>query len=502
MTTYHFPSVRTDGLTLILGLGETGVAAATWCLDQGAQIRIADTRESSAAAQELASQHPQSVALSLGDDALHPDVLRDVHTVVLSPGLSPLQQEVKQLLLLAEQQGISVINEIELFALALADLKKQHHYTPTVFAITGTNGKTTVTALIRHMLESAGLHAVSAGNISPAAISALSNAVAAGQLPDAWVIELSSFQLHSVRSLQADVACVLNISQDHLDWHGSFDAYQAAKARIFDSARLKVVNRDDSATLAMINDIKLDQVRSFGAETPTFDGDLGLCAEQSGLWLCAAETSKEHITEASQGQRLEGSSTPLMPTEVLRIRGQHNVLNALAALTMCRSTGLAWEPLLLALRDYSGEPHRVEYVRTIRGVSFINDSKGTNVGSTVAALTGLDQRVVLIVGGLGKGQDFRPLVDAVQRAEVVALVLLGASAPELAQVLAVTAVPQFVATDMANAVHIAFTQAAEGDLVLLSPACASMDMFDSYVHRGNVFMSEVTELALENGEVA
>lgn len=437
-----------------------------------------------------------------------PAVLEDVHTLVLSPGLSPLQEGVAELLGLAAEQTVSIISEVELFALALADLREQG-YTPKVFAISGTNGKTTVTALTRHMLEFSDLAATAAGNISPAAIQALSDAVAARKLPDVWVIELSSFQLHFTNSLHADAACVLNISQDHLDWHGSFEAYQADKARIFKHAQLKVVNRDDAATVAMVGDLYAVDVHSFGADAPILAGDLGIDDDHGMPWISAAGNS---VLSAGTGLgekkrnradvRESGLLQRLMPADALRIRGQHNVLNALAALALCRSMNLPWGPLLHALRDYGGEPHRVEYVRTIGGVTFINDSKGTNVGATVAALNGFQQRLVLIAGGLAKGQDFQPLVHAVQNAKAAAIVLIGKDARHIAESLADSPASQFFASDMADAVRIAYAQASDGDLVLLSPACASMDMFENYVHRGNAFVSEVQELALENGEMA
>lgn len=500
MKQLRLPSLRTDGLTLILGLGETGVAAAKWCAAQGATIRVADTRAENGSAQTLVTAYPQQVQLVLGDAALDAAVLEGVHTIVVSPGLSPLQDGVAELLSIAAERQIRVLNEIELFAQALADLKTAQNYQPMVFAVTGTNGKTTVTALVRHMLEFSGLTALAAGNISPAAIQALQSAVEAEQLPDAWVIELSSFQLHYLQALPANAACVLNISQDHLDWHGSLQAYQQAKARIFEQAQVKVVNRDDSSTLTMVADVSTTDVRSFGLSAPALQGDLGIELEHGVQWLAVAESEADGVL--AEGARQAAPIKRLMPVDALRIRGQHNVANALAALALCRSVGLEWGPLLHALRDYAGEAHRAEYVRAVRGVTFVNDSKGTNVGATVAALNGLDQPVVLIAGGLGKGQDFQPLVEAVSRANTVAVVLIGASASELHQLLMPTAIPLVMAKDMAEAVHLAFDHAKEGDLVLLSPACASMDMFDSYVHRGNVFVSEVAELALENGEFA
>ncbi|NYT65557.1 UDP-N-acetylmuramoyl-L-alanine--D-glutamate ligase [Alcaligenaceae bacterium] len=509
MTVYSFPSLRTDGQTLILGLGETGLASALWCAQHGAALRVVDTRAAPGGLAALQAElDPTKVNYRLGPDALTPDALVDVHTIVISPGLSPEQQPVQGFLQQALAAGIEVIGEIELFARALADMADAG-YRPQLAAITGTNGKTTVTAMLRQLIQASGRTATAAGNISPAALSALRLALQDQQLPDVWVVELSSFQLMTTFSLKPDAAVVLNLTQDHLDWHGSFQAYAAAKARLLEMADVAVVNRDDAAVLAMVAGLESTQVRSFGQDQPYFEGDLGLDSSQDMVWLLAAEAVDFDVPEAPRKRakslelatRQAGRRSRLMPADVLRVRGRHNVLNALAALTLGRVLHLGWASMLPAMRDYAGEAHRTEFVRSIAGVDFVNDSKGTNVGATVAALQGAEQPVVLIAGGLAKGQDFSSLALAVH-AHARAVVLIGQDAAVLATALENGQIPVLRATTLGNAVEQAFAQACPGDMVLLSPACASMDMFDSYVHRGVCFVDEVQELALNRGEVA
>ncbi|KAA0890297.1 UDP-N-acetylmuramoyl-L-alanine--D-glutamate ligase [Pusillimonas sp. ANT_WB101] len=509
MNIMSIPSVRIDGLTLILGLGETGVAAALWCARHGARLRVLDTRAQPGGLQALQDGcEAAQVEYGLGLDAFTDEALDEVHTVVLSPGLTPSHEPVKTLLAQAAERGIEVVGEIELFARALADMANQG-YEPKVLAVTGTNGKTTVTAMVRQLVEASGLTARSAGNISPAALTALADAIETGLLPDVWVLELSSFQLDAITSLAADAAVVLNVTQDHLDWHGSMQAYVAAKARLLKMTRIAIVNRDDALVSAMVSDVRGAYVRSFGSSVPEFEGDLGLENSNGVQWLAAAEvadfdmpvTSSRRKKPQAELQRAEGRMSRLMPGDVLHLRGQHNMLNALAALALGRSIGLGWAGMLRALREYGGEPHRMEFVRTVGGVDFVNDSKGTNVGATVAALEGLDTPVVLIAGGLGKGQDFTPLIKPA-REHARAVVLLGQDAGLMAQTLAEAEVPMEHAASLQEAVVRAHALAHEGDTVLLSPACASMDMFKNYGHRGQCFVDEVQELALSRGEVA
>ena len=359
-------------------------------------------------------------------------LLDGVDQVVVSPGLAPEGAPAGDLLREAKARGTEVIGEIELFARALAELAEAREYRPRVLAVTGTNGKTTVTALTRDLVQASGLSVLAAGNISPAALTALMGALDADDLPQVWVLELSSFQLETTHSLMADAAVVLNVTQDHLDWHGGMDAYARAKARLLTMTRIALVNRDDPYTVDMVPSLGAMRVRSFGRDVPELVGDMGLELGQGVAWLVAAEpvdfdepvAPVRRKKDAPEPVRAKGRMSRLMPVDALRIRGIHNALNALAALQLARCLDLGWGPMLRALREYAGEPHRAAFVRNIGGVDYINDSKGTNVGATVAALEGLGQPVVLIAGGQGKGQDFSPLIPGVSR-HARAVMLIG-----------------------------------------------------------------------------
>lgn len=509
------PSAPGSPLVLILGLGETGIAAARWCARGGARLRVADTREQPGGLDGLRT------ALAANPDGTRPEyhlgctlfdasLLEGVSQVVISPGLAPTQAPAHALLEQAAARGIEVIGEIELFARALAELAESRDYRPRVLAVTGTNGKTTVTALTRHMITAAGMTVRAAGNIGPAALAALMDALDNDALPQAWVLELSSFQLETTYTLAPDAAVVLNVTQDHLDWHGDMQAYAAAKARLLKMARVAIVNRDDPCTVAMVGTLDALQVRSFGRDIPVLIGDLGLELGQRVAWLVACEGNDfdepapapaRRKKDAPVPTRANGRMSRLMPVDALHIRGLHNATNTLAALALARCLNLGWGGMLRAAREYAGEPNRVEFVRRVADVDFINDSKGTNVGATVAALEGLGQTVVLIAGGLGKGQDFSPLIAPVSR-HSRAVVLIGQDGADIGRALAPAGVPCVFATDLRDAVRQAMGLASAGDAVLLSPACASMDMFRSYVHRGQVFAQEAQELALDRGEVA
>jgi UDP-N-acetylmuramoylalanine--D-glutamate ligase len=391
----------------------------------------------------------------------------------------------------------------------LAALKAERGYAPKLIAITGTNGKTTVTSMVGLLCRRAGLTTQVAGNISPAALDVLRAALDAQDLPQAWVLELSSFQLHSTHSLQADAATVLNITQDHLDWHGDMQAYAADKARIFGAHTVRVLNRDDAEVMRMASPLA-PQI-SFGKDEPEFPDCFGLAYEHGMQWLSLAVAAEEGEKKRRKKENIElppVSISRLMPADALKIRGQHNALNALAALALCRAIGLPLAPLLHGLRDYHGEPHRVELVQTIAGVEYFDDSKGTNVGATVAALNGLgaasggsSKHLLLIAGGEGKGQDFASLAEPI--AKYVRMVLLiGADAPALRASLASTGVELIDCASLEQAVQKAGHAAQSGDQVLLSPACASFDMFDNYAHRARVFVDAVRELALARGEIA
>ena len=495
---------------LILGLGETGIAAARWCARNGALLRIADTRIAPAGHEMLSAELDAArVEWHLGCDTFAASLLDEIDQLVLSPGLAPGMSPVRELLEAAQSRGIEITGEIELFARALQTLKVSQEYSPKVVGVTGTNGKTTVTALTRRMLEASGVSARAAGNISPAALQALMEALDQHDLPEVWVLELSSFQLETTQSLDLTAATVLNLTQDHLDWHVTMQAYSDAKARIFGMAQQIVLNRDDANVMALVATQSAMNVRSFGRDTPMLTGDLGIETSHDVMWLCSSEATEfeddlptpvRRKKNAPAPERQAGRMVRLMPVEALGIKGLHNALNCQAALLLARACGAKWAPMLRAAGEYAGEPHRMEFVRSIRGVDCFNDSKGTNVGATAAGIEGLGRRVVLIAGGVGKGQDFEPLVPVVKR-HVRAVILIGQDATIIAQVLSPSGVPVVFAADMKEAVAQAFAHAEQGDAIVLSPACASFDMFQNYPHRGQVFVSEVTELALDQGEV-
>jgi UDP-N-acetylmuramoylalanine--D-glutamate ligase len=345
-----------------------------------------------------------------------------------------------------------------------------------------------------------------AGNISPAALDVLREALIEDKLPQAWVLELSSFQLHATHSLKADAAAVLNITQDHLDWHGDMQAYAAAKARIFGPETLRILNRDDALCMKMAVAMRGARVATFGADAPAQLDCLGLVQEHGMQWLALAATAEEG---ERRRRKKDGGEQPmiitrLMPADALQIRGRHNAMNALAALALCRAIGLPLAPLLHALREYRGEPHRVELVSTVAGVEYYDDSKGTNVGATVAALNGLGRegqaQLLLIAGGDGKGQDFTPLAQPVAR-HARAVLLIGRDAPAIRAALAQSGVELIDCATLEDAVARAADLAQPGDAVLLSPACASLDMFRNYAHRSEVFIEAVREAAAARGEV-
>lgn len=490
-------------LALVLGLGESGLAMAQWLRQCGARVRVADTR---AEPQRLPALRQAVTDAEFVHGEFAAVLLEGVDFVAVSPGLAP-NKELALITPAASAQNIPVWGEIELFAQALAALKTERGYAPKVIAITGTNGKTTVTSLTGLLCRRAGFETRVAGNISPAALDVLREALAEDKLPQAWVLELSSFQLHTTFSLNADAATVLNITQDHLDWHGDMAAYAADKARIFGADTIRVLNRDD-ATVMRMGAPGVPQI-TFGTGEPQEAGSFGIVNERGVLWLAtsvASETSEKKLKKGEVAEPVETTLSRLMPADALKIRGLHNASNALAALALCRAAGLPLAPLLHGLREYAGEPHRVELVASIDNVDFYDDSKGTNVGATVAALLGLgkaftgeDQQILLIAGGDGKGQDFTPLAEPVSR-YVRAVLLIGKDAPAVKAAIEPSGVPCFDLDDLPQAVRRAAGLARSGDSVLLSPACASLDMFTNYAHRAQVFVDAVRELALEKGQ--
>lgn len=490
---------------LILGLGISGIAMARWCVRAGAEVTVADTREAPPFLPALQAELPGVRFVAGGFTGALVDG-QNLSSVYRSPGLSPAS--VAPVFHAARSIGLPTGGELDLFAFALKGLREAHGYAPKVLGITGTNGKTTVTSLTGQLLEHAGMTVGVAGNIGPSLLDTLSERIDAETLPQAWVLELSSFQLDDCHDFEPTAATVLNITQDHLDWHGGMQAYAAAKAHVFGEQGLMVLNREDPVVMAMLPaPVPVPGKRgktfqrayiTFGGDMPRRPGDFGLEVVNGMTWLVRAHEADE----TSKGKNADDLHiVRLMPADALRIRGRHNAINALSALALATGAGCTLAPLLYGLREYRGEPHRVQPVGRVSDVEYFDDSKGTNVGATVAALMGLgpDHRIVVILGGLGKGQDFAPLAAPVSR-YVRAAVLIGQDAPQIREALADTGVKLVDAASMQEAVQQAAQQAHANDAVLLSPACASMDMFKDYADRAHQFVEAVRELALDAGQ--
>jgi UDP-N-acetylmuramoylalanine--D-glutamate ligase len=605
-------------------------------------VLVWDSREYPPQANAL-TEHVPAARLITGE--LRAEELDNVQRVLKSPGLSPTDERVAPLLARAAELGVPLQGELELFAQALAHLKAERRYAPKVLAITGTNGKTTTTAMTALLVERTGKRVAVAGNIGPTMLQTLAEALerepeaeadaqqtpapadaaetpAAGMdsrpemqsataagieypvpaeaaldvlddpvevlaeevrpadedaadqeaaeppatdladmplpaasaeasadadspagppaddedatplvleppppaepvfehLPEVWVLELSSFQLDNVTAFEPSAATVLNITQDHLDWHGTMDAYARAKARIFGKDAVMVINRDDPIVEGLVP-APIPQkgrharpierrVTRFGLGAPKRPGDFGLVTENGMTWLVRALPADETLRVGRRRKEEEDTELHiqrLMPADALRVRGRHNAANALAALALATAIGCPLAPMLHGLREYHGEPHRVEYVATVQGVDFFDDSKGTNVGATVAAINGLgpdrgESRLLMILGGDGKGQDFAPLVEPVSRF-VRFIALIGRDAPAIEAALAAAGVEMQSFETLEAATRACAQRAHAGDAVLMSPACASLDMFRNYAHRAEVFVGEVQTMANEHGEL-
>jgi len=646
MTPIRFPTLYQDRHAFVLGLGDSGLAMAAWAARLGARVTVWDSREQPPQLAALRERLPEA-AFVHGE--FTPELLASIdHSWVLlkSPGLSPLDARLKPLLARAEEIGLRVRGELELFAQALAELKTLYRYEPGVLAITGTNGKTTTTSMTALLVERAGRRVAMAGNIGPTLLGTLSDALdkepmpqpkeaeieavvdlaveavsaAPGSdaaevpnaeallapvdasaeastetpaeaseealleapieatadapvempieapteapvetlaaqapadersaletvaelldeqplpikppppkpaefevLPQVWVLELSSFQLDGVKGFEPSAGAVLNITQDHLDWHGDMPAYARAKGRIFGEHGVLVINRDDPEVEALVpppvvvkqgrgrpaKTVEREVVR-FGLDAPRRPGDFGLLVENGMAWLVRAREQEEELKGLKRRKDDEDELLiqRLMPADALRVRGRHNAANALAALALASSIGCPLAPMLHGLREYRGEPHRVEFVTAIKGVDFYDDSKGTNVGATVAAVMGLGAdrapaKLVMILGGDGKGQDFSPLATPIAL-HARAVALIGRDAPQIEAALQDSGVLMHRHESLEAATHWALAQAQSGDSVLLSPACASLDMFRNYAHRAEVFIATVRELAEDEGFV-
>jgi UDP-N-acetylmuramoylalanine--D-glutamate ligase len=509
---------------LVVGLGESGSAMARWLSFKGASIRLADTRQAPPGLElikekiaildaELGHATQLSVALGAFNEAL----LDGIDVVAWSPGLSIEIGESSDFYQSILARGISVIGELDLFAQAIADLGVASGYFPKVIAVTGTNGKTTTVRLINHLCEAAGKTVIAAGNISPSLLDALFGAMQSNSLPEVWAVELSSFQLALTKTFSPSVATILNFSQNHLDWHATEQSYDSAKRKVMGSdaglnvaplnlanapvATTRVINRGQSMQL---HETAPGIVLSFGTDQPSQVGEFGLVRDGGLMWL-------------AQGLNEDGAPLPLapirlgpkrsrkpvapqevvikrlMPADALKIRGRHNQLNAMAALALCTAVGIPMAAMLHGLRTFEGEPHRCQLVRILNDIEYYNDSKATTIAATVAALSGLDKPSVLIAGGKGKGQDFSALAQAV-REHAKAVLLIGADAPLLEAALQGTGVELIHCSSLDDAVERAYNKVRPGEVVLLSPACASLDMFANYEERGHAFVAAVEAL--------
>jgi UDP-N-acetylmuramoylalanine--D-glutamate ligase len=450
-----------DRRVVVLGLGITGWSAVRWAVRHGARVAVADTRADPPRAAQLRAELPE-VPLTTGP--IVAATLAGAQTIVISPGLAKDQPAIRA----AVARGAELVGDVELFARALPPGQK-------ILAVTGSNGKTTVTALTAALLRAAGLNATTVGNIGEPALEVLSGFEQAARWPDVFVIELSSFQLETTSSLKPVAATVLNVTENHLDRYPGLAEYAAAKARIFDDGGEQILNRDDARSLAMARPGRI--VQTFGAGVPLGENEWGLVERKAVPWLA------------------RGGALLIAATE-LALVGRHNALNALAALALASTAAKVDSKMLAALSAFHGLPHRMERIADIAGVLFVNDSKGTTVAATLAALDGIGRRVVLIAGGDGKGQDFTPLKPAIE-AHCRAVMLLGRDAPALAAALSgATPAVEFAPT-LEAAVVRAIAIAQPGDALLLSPACASLDMFDDYVDRGERFRAAVAARARE-----
>lgn len=461
-----------DKKILVLGAGETGLSVVRWAKSVGAAVRLADSRDDPPGLGQLKSSHPAVECITGGwDRKIFDAAIGDAELIVASPGVAVAGPACHPAIARAVAAGKKIVGDIELFAWQQIELNERTGQRPKVIGITGSNGKSTVTAMVGAMCAAAGLKTVVAGNIGLPVLDALARVdvnANAQTLPDVYVLELSSFQLETTSSLQLDAATMLNLSQDHLDRYASMDDYARAKKRIFKHAQHQVLNREDVASMVMVDASK--SFATFGLDLAPTDSDFG--------------TANGHLMEGN---------VALMALNNMPVAGLHNVANALAAIGLCRAIGCEAAPLVEGLRHFAGLPHRLENVGMVNGVTFYDDSKGTNVGSTVAALNGMMMPVILIAGGDGKEQDFSPLAEPIRK-RAKAVVLIGKDARSIESAITSARVDTVHASTMANAVESAYSRASSGDAVLLSPACASFDMFKNYKHRGDVFAECVQAL--------
>jgi len=432
---------------LVVGLGETGVASARHLIARGADVTVIDNRLAPPGLAELRNSHPAIPIVLESEDSRW---LEGIDQVVLSPGLAMDTPIATQ----AQRQGIPVVGDIELFA---------REATEPVLAVTGSNGKSTVVTLTERMISATGLDVAAGGNLGPPALQLLEEEA------ELYLLEISSFQMETTSSFQPEAAVVLNVTPDHLDRHGTLEQYAALKAKLLKAADRAVFNADDP--------IVREMARGHPRATP--------------YSVCEAPANGYGVVEYRGERWLARDREPLIPVVSMRIKGRHNEANALAALALAATLNRELEPQLEALQQYAGLPHRCQWVGQLNGITFINDSKGTNVAASVAALEGLDAPFVLIAGGLGKEADFRPLA-ASAAGKLAGAVFIGEAAPQLEAAFASVCRTKIV-RNLPLAVASALDFATPGTTVLLSPACSSLDMFTNYAERGDAYIAAVEE---------
>lgn len=437
--------------TLIIGLGMTGLSVAHYMRDRDVAFAVADSRENPPGKRALEQSCPDTPVFF---GTFSTEVFNQARQLIVSPGLSIATREIQA----AHANGAEILGDIELFVRAVQQ---------PIIAITGSNGKTTVTTLVKLMAEASGKRVAAGGNVGIPVLDLLKQEAA-----ELYVLELSSFQLETTNSMQAESAVILNISADHLDRYEGIEGYAAAKARIYDQCKVAIVNRDDPSACRLAG---ARLTVSFGLNEPPTEQDMGLIEHEGVLWF-------------AKGKRL------LLSTEAMKVTGEHNIANALAALALGEQAGLPMAGMLQAISDFKGVRHRSEWVAEINQVNWYNDSKGTNVGATLAALKGMPRKTVLIAGGQGKGSDFTPLKQVVDE-KARAVILFGEDAKKMARSLAGFRHIFFV-KDMQEAVKMAKKLAQKHDNVLLSPACASFDMYANFEERGDDFVNSVRQLAI------
>ncbi|MEG3592180.1 MAG: UDP-N-acetylmuramoyl-L-alanine--D-glutamate ligase [Pseudomonadota bacterium] len=433
--------------TVIIGLGETGLSVARYLAKKDVTFAVFDTRDSPPKLDDFKSEMPD-VEIALG--SFNDDLLNGTNSIIVSPGV-PLSHP---LLLQAKKQGIKIDSDIGIFCEAAA---------APIIGVTGSNGKTTVITLLKAMLGDSALEISTGGNIGDPALGLLCD-----KSPDYYLLELSSFQLEATQHLKTKISSILNITPDHIDRHTDFDAYVKAKQRLYEDTEIVVFNRHDQNTYSN----SISRKVSFGLDEPNNDSEYGIRSNRGAAWLCRG---KERLVAASD----------------LHFYGQHNLLNALATLAIIECLEIPLDNLIPTLKNFQGLPHRTNLIFSKDDINWYDDSKATNVGATLAALQSFSRKNILILGGQSKGADFSILREAILL-HTNAVILLGEAAQEIEEALSDT-VPFFHAQDMRSAVSKARELVRPGENVLLSPACASLDMYQDYIHRGNTFIKHVAE---------